>query len=36
MLELFIEADNKMKYASISQLPLELAIVDICEKGAQN
>lgn len=29
MLELFIEAENKMKYASIPQLPLELAIVDI-------
>ena len=29
MLELFIEAENKMKYASIQQLPLELAIVDI-------
>src|SRR3989344_3302879 len=29
MLELFIEAENKMKYATILQLPLELAIVDI-------
>lgn len=29
MLELFIEAGNKMKYAPIPQLPLELAIVDI-------
>ncbi|MBU4204563.1 DNA polymerase III subunit gamma/tau [Patescibacteria group bacterium] len=29
MLELFIEAENKMKYASIPQLPLELAVVDI-------
>ncbi len=30
LLELFIEAENKMKYASILQLPLELAIVDWC------
>ena len=30
MLELFIEAENKMKYATILQLPLELAILDIC------
>ncbi|MBI1866510.1 MAG: DNA polymerase III subunit gamma/tau [Candidatus Staskawiczbacteria bacterium] len=29
MLELFIEAENKMKYSAIPQLPLELAIVDI-------
>ena len=29
MLELFIEAENKMKYATILQLPLELAIVDV-------
>ena len=29
MLELFIDAENKMKYAPILQLPLELAIVDI-------
>jgi DNA polymerase-3 subunit gamma/tau len=28
-LQLFIEAENKIKYASIPQLPLELAIVDI-------
>jgi DNA polymerase III gamma/tau subunit len=32
MLETFIEAGNKMKYASIVQLPLELAIVDITIK----
>lgn len=32
MLELFIEAGNKMKYAPIPQLPLELAIVDITVK----
>ncbi len=33
MLELFIEAENKMKYSAILQLPLELAILDIthCE-----
>ncbi len=29
MLELFIDAENKLKYATILQLPLELAIVDI-------
>ncbi len=29
ILESFIEAENKMKYASILQLPLELAIIDI-------
>jgi len=28
LLELFLGAENKMKYASISQLPLELAIID--------
>ena len=32
MLELFIEAENKMKYASILQLPLELAIIDLTYK----
>jgi len=31
ILEEFSEAQEKMKYASIPQLPLELAIVDICE-----
>ncbi len=29
ILELFIDAENKIKYASIPQLPIELAIVDI-------
>ena len=29
MLELFIEAENRMKYSVVSQLPLELAVVDI-------
>lgn len=28
-LNLFLEAENKMKYSSIPQLPLELAIIDI-------
>jgi len=31
-LNLFMEAENKMKYSSIPQLPLELAIVDITQK----
>ena len=30
MLEIFIEAEQKMKYATILQLPLELAVVEIC------
>ena len=29
MLELFIEAENKIKYSAVAQLPLELAIIDI-------
>ena len=29
ILNLFMEAENRMKYSSIPQLPLELAIVDI-------
>ena len=29
ILDLFLDAENKMKYSSIPQLPLELAIVDI-------
>ena len=32
MLESFIEAENKMKYAAILQLPLELAVIDIIHK----
>ena len=32
MLELFIEAENKMKYAAMPELPLELAIIDITIK----
>ncbi len=32
MLELFIDAENKIKYAIILSLPLELAIVDITHK----
>jgi DNA polymerase-3 subunit gamma/tau len=30
ILNLFLEAENKMKYSPISQLPLELAIIDAC------
>ncbi|MDD5750601.1 MAG: DNA polymerase III subunit gamma/tau [Candidatus Pacebacteria bacterium] len=30
MLEKLMDAENKMKYASILQLPLELAIVELC------
>ena len=29
MLELFVDAENKIKYSAISQLPLELAIINI-------
>jgi DNA polymerase-3 subunit gamma/tau len=29
MLELFIAAENKIKYSAVTQLPLELAIIDI-------
>ncbi len=32
MLEAFIDAENKMKYNSIMQLPLELAVIDIVNK----
>jgi len=32
MLELFVDAENKMKYAVILQLPLELSIVGICNR----
>lgn len=32
MLNKFLEAQNKIKYSSIPQLPLELAIVEICQK----
>jgi len=32
ILETFSEAQNKMKYSSITQLPLELAIVEVCEE----
>lgn len=31
MLNFFLEAENKMKYSSILQLPLELAIIESCE-----
>ncbi len=30
ILNLFLEAENKMKYSSIPQLPLELAIIESC------
>ncbi|MDD5433053.1 MAG: DNA polymerase III subunit gamma/tau [Candidatus Pacebacteria bacterium] len=30
IIDLFMTAENKMKYASIIQLPLELAVVDCC------
>ena len=32
ILEEFVTAESKMKYSSIPQLPLELAIVEICQK----
>jgi DNA polymerase III gamma/tau subunit len=32
MLSLFLDAQNKMRFSPILQLPLELAIVEICEK----
>jgi DNA polymerase-3 subunit gamma/tau len=32
MLEFFIEAENKIKYSSVAQLPLELAIINITHK----
>ncbi len=35
ILNLFIEAENKMKYSSIPQLPLELAIVEASEAQAE-
>ncbi|XOB41722.1 MAG: DNA polymerase III subunit gamma/tau [Candidatus Nealsonbacteria bacterium] len=33
ILELFLEAENKMKYSSIPQLPLELAIIEAIGAG---
>ncbi|MCL5010677.1 MAG: DNA polymerase III subunit gamma/tau [Patescibacteria group bacterium] len=30
ILEIFTDAENKMKYATILQLPLEMAVVEIC------
>ena len=32
LIELFIDAENKMRYATIAQLPLELAIIEIIHK----
>jgi len=34
MLELFIEAENKIKYSALPQLPLELAIFDVTYREA--
>ena len=34
VLNLFMEAENKMKYSSITELPLELAVVDFLTKTA--
>jgi len=31
MIELFLDAENKMRYSSILQLPLELAAIESCE-----
>ena len=33
MINLFIEAQNKMRYSPILQLPLEMAVVKICENS---
>jgi DNA polymerase-3 subunit gamma/tau len=34
MLELFISAENRIKYSTIMQLPLELAVIDLTYKDA--
>ncbi|MBU2539991.1 hypothetical protein KJ786_02420, partial [Patescibacteria group bacterium] len=34
ILGLFIEAENKMRYSSIPELPLELAVVDFLTETA--
>ena len=31
-LQEFLEAESKIKYSSIPQLPIELAIVELCQK----
>jgi len=31
ILNLFLEAENKIRYSSIPQLPLELAIIESCQ-----
>ena len=36
ILELFFDAENKIKYSSIPQLPLELAIVEIINKDSKS
>ena len=35
MLELFIEAENKIKYSAIPQLPMELAIINITQQDSK-
>lgn len=32
-LQTFLKAQNKMRYSSISQLPLELAVIELCTKN---
>lgn len=34
MLELFITAENKLKYSTLALLPLELAVIDLTDKDA--
>ncbi len=35
IIEILSAAENKMKFASIIQLPLELALIDICQKNSK-
>ena len=35
ILKLFLDAENKMKYSSIPQLPLELAIIEAINKESK-
>ena len=32
-IERFMQAEEKMRFTSIIQLPLELAVVDVCQKN---
>ncbi len=32
-LQAFLEAEGKMRYSSIQQLPLELAVIDVITEG---